>query len=87
MTGFSGNFWVVLNFFLIGIGRYIGTVCILLTPAKKKTLSFTDVARALSRNWQDRRKADALLEAVESRHEQWANHDSEPDGSESSGDY
>ena len=36
--------------------------------------SFTDVARALSRNWQDRRKADAFIAGVERKVQGWASH-------------
>ena len=36
--------------------------------------SFTDVARALSRNWQDRRKADAFFAGVERKVQGWASH-------------
>ena len=75
----------------------IGTVCMVLFDACKKTEisldwsreSFTDVARALSRNWQDRRKADAFIAGVERKVQGWASHNL--DGSESShgalGDY
>ena len=47
--------------------------------------NFIDTARALSRNWKDRRKAGAFVAATESKIQEWASYES--DGSESSGDY